>query len=218
MNNLENEIKEYLIDNDLTDKSVNQIADEFYVSRAYIYKVINKLGFNSYRDMKFQKQLKSEMPMKRTSEIQEISSNALDNIVYEIKSCNMVFILGCGLSKVSAEYFGSQLLNLGYFALWFWDIKQYKEYLNMKKKSSLTIIVSSSGVIEPQVKRILTESNKTYAVTVLDSELYNTATNVVGFNSKVDKLSDKFSRENQVDLLLVLHQILLGIEDGIGGR
>lgn len=59
MNKLEREIEEYIVSTNIEQMTAKELADKFFVSRTYLYKIIKKMGYSSYTDLKFEKRMKS---------------------------------------------------------------------------------------------------------------------------------------------------------------
>lgn len=112
MSNLEREIEEYIVSNNIEQMTAKQLADKFFVSRTYLYKVLKQMGYSSYTDLKFEKkmrmqksnELKAEKPCFNDSEIRQMNS--------DLFKAKIIYIVGVDSTSIIAEYVARQLLNL----------------------------------------------------------------------------------------------------------
>lgn len=208
MSNLEREIEEYIVSNNIEQMTAKQLADKFFVSRTYLYKVLKQMGYSSYTDLKFEKkmrmqksnELKAEEPCFNDSEIRQMNS--------DLFKAKIIYIVGVDSTSIIAEYVARQLLNLDQLVILIRDLNNLNMYTPKITPKDVVMLFSNTGN-NLDIYKILDQNKLNfYVITKQDSVLYKKSEYKVGFVNEVDKLSNKFDQED-ITALLMLTMILL---------
>ncbi len=208
MNHLETEIKEYLTNNDITNMTVKEIADHFYISRALVYKVINKLGYTSFSSFKKEKFQYQSNYKKLVRNISFSNYDLIDNFIETIHNSYVVYVVSLEDSNLATKYMKQQLINLNKVSIEIIGIETLKHYFKIFSKNDLVVLISNNGNSN-ELYNILNQSIvKVFVLTQYGSCLYKEAPNHIGINTNAYKLADKFERENMVEIIIAIQYIL----------
>lgn len=211
MNYLEIVISNYLIDSDVRDKNVIQIAEYLYVSRALVYKVLNKMGYNSFTLFKAEKNKYQKSHSERIKQLISSEGDSNNNIVDSIYSANNLFIMGFNENKTIADYFTRQLVNLGFMAINVSDSKQIYSYLKLMKTNDVLIFISNSGADLEDYNKIANCDPKKFVITTTGSLLYTHGSNSIGIQNHVSTLANVFERDSILESLDKVQSILFQV-------
>lgn len=208
MNKLEREIEEYIVSTNIEQMTAKEVADKFYVSRAYLYKVIKKMGYSSYTDLKFEKRMKEIYDNSSKRERPLSNSKVIKAMNFDMYTSNVIFVIGIDGTSLVAQYFARQLMNLGQFVVCITDTCLLDKYLISIKATDTLIYFSNTGRrmdIHLQVEKC---TSKYYVITKYNSKLYIEANKKIGFDNEVTNLSNKYDQENISMLLMLSHTLL----------
>lgn len=209
MNNLEYEIKEFIINHDLTNITVKQIADKFYVSRPHIYRVINKMGYHSLQELQ-EKKLNNGTRSEDSGlgkiimDYDVIDSNVIFELAEDIVKAKNVYIVGYYVSEVLALYLSRQLVNLKVNAIPVVDVYQLKGYSQIITDSDAIICISNTGEESDISDSISLITHKKYVITKFQSDLYNREKHSIGIKNNINEISNRFECENILEAMLVI--------------
>lgn len=207
MNYLEKSLKEFLTDNDISEMTVKDIAEQLYVSRALVYKVLNKMGYTSFGQFKIEKQNYHHHQQYGVSNANEDNKRIEEKLVVDIKKANIVYVVGFQENKIAAEYMTTQFLNIKKISQAIVHMNQLKSQLAMLRESDLIIFLSNTGTEDdfaPEINGIL--SGK-YAITQEGSNLSGMVENTILINSYSEIFSNKYERENLIQMLIAIQHI-----------
>lgn len=211
MNYLESVICDYLIDKELGNMTTGEIADNFFVSRALIYKVLNKMGYSSFTAFKNEKSQYQKTFFNKTELMSFDIGEGINNLVNCICCANNVYVIGYNENKIIADYFTRQLVNLEIVAIHVSDSKQIFSYMKIMKKNDLIIFISNSGTDIEDYNNMANSKVEKYVITTTDSLVYKRGTNPIGINNQVSLLANIFERESIFEILNVIQIILFRI-------
>ena len=112
------------IENDGRRAAIQTVADECYVSAAYIIKLCKKMGYEGYSELCFalQQQLGEQLQQQAgtllqqsISEFEESSAAAFLKLLRENAARNL-FVIGAGFGDITADYIASRLAVFGFHA------------------------------------------------------------------------------------------------------
>lgn len=215
MNDLEKEIEEYIVTSEIEDLTAKQLADKFFISRAYLYKVIKKMGYNSYTELKYEKKLRSQCKHKKKSSNSSYSSKLINDMNRDMYTSTIIYVIGFNNTFLVAQYFARQLMNLDQLVVAIGDTSTLKKYLSMITSNDTVIYFSNTGRRIDIHGRLALCSDKYYVITKYQSELYSTANKRIGFNNEIDNLSNKYDQEDISMLLMLSHTLLTKFKNKI---
>ncbi len=208
MKNLDVEIREYLTDNDVSQFTVQDVASMFYVSRAFVYKVLNNLGYNSFTEFKDDKRIHNLKDQAAYGKIAFSNDDVINNFMEKLESSTHVYIVALAESTIAGEYMSRQLVNIGKRAIVIKDVLDLKSYKLLFDIDDIVIIISNIGQ-DIDVLKILENSDvNTFTFTQYGSYLYKESHNHIGINTNLTSLSDKFERENCTNLIIAIQIVL----------
>ncbi len=208
MNNLEDKVIEYLKMNDIDDMTAKDIADQFFVSRAYIYKVLNKMGYASYTELKYEKR-NLRIPFINDVKRKTFFGNVeIDKILNAISYAKIIYIIGLDIERVVCEYFMHQLINLKKVAICVLDIHLLKKYSKVITKNDVCVLVSNSGYKIDCYEYLMELKISIYVITKHNTNLSKVSENCITFSSEESILSNDFEVDN-VSKLFEAIQIIL---------
>lgn len=211
MNYLEAVICNYLIDTDISDMTTIEIAEHFYVSRALIYKVLNKMGYNSFTAFKLEKYKYQKTCSSKLEQLVFDTEENINNLVNSIYFANNIYVIGYNENKIVADYFTRQLVNLEFIAIHISDCKQIHSYLKLMQSNDLIIFISNSGTDIDDYNKMMNSKVEKYVIATIDSLLYKRGSNPIGIENQVSPLADIFERESIFETLNVIQRILFRI-------
>lgn len=209
MNNLEYEIKEYIINHDLTNITVKQIADKFYVSRPHVYRIINKMGYHSLQELQDKKvnngtQVENTGINKVIMDYDVIDSDVIYELAQDVVKAQNVYIVGYYVSEVLALYLSRQLVNLRINAIPVVDVYQLKGYSQIFSSNDVIICLSNTGEESDISDSIKLITHRKYVITKFQSDLYNREKHSIGIKNNINKISNRFECENILEAMLVI--------------
>lgn len=168
----EKDLLEYIISNKskISKMSINEFAQNNYVSTATILRLCKKLGFNGFNDLKFNIKYQSTSKdddysiglngilSKRLIELRETMSllnlDDLDFIVDCLCSDKNIHIFGRGLTQMSLEYLYNILISLNRHCMFYFDPPLVHQTASQMTANDVFIIGSFGGSTEPIVKAV----------------------------------------------------------------
>lgn len=217
MNNLEYEIKEFIVSCDVSKMTVKEIAERYYVSRAYVYRIINKMGYHSLQEVNEKKDQSYQLDeisgcSKIIMDYDVVDLDMIERLAEEAIKASNVYILGYYVSKMLAQYFTRQLVNLRINAIPILDVYQLKGYANIFCDSDLVICLSNTGT-EPEINDSIASIQKhRYVITKYQSKLYNREKLSIGIKNNITEISNRFECENILEAMLVIQVCLFKIQ------
>lgn len=210
MSKLEEEIKDYLINKQVSDMTASDIAEYFFVSRSYVYKVLNRMGYKSFSKFKEAKLLQEVRYGDNANYRTRLNNETINRLVDELDFTRRVIIIGFHGSAVVAEYMSKQLVNLGIFAISISERKSLNAHLKIMSTTDIVLFLSNTGFDEEiQLNMEKVECSK-YVITQFDSLIYHATPNHIGVINNINTLSTQFEREN-ISEMVVLVQIILNL-------
>ncbi|WOO88407.1 hypothetical protein R2F61_05615 [Mollicutes bacterium LVI A0078] len=209
MNDLEIRIQEYMIDSDIEDMTVKQIADNLYVSRALVYKVIKKMGFNSLGEFKKKQEHQLRRNFIYSHNIVERDLKTVKQLIENIDTYNIIFIIGFHGTEIVAKYFVRQLINLGKLAICITDKYQLISLLQIVTGKDLFIGLSNTGLDEATIRLFRDIKHQKYVITQYMSPVYESSELRIGVKDDISNVSTRFERETSVELMIVVQFILI---------
>lgn len=209
MNNLEYEIKQYIINHDLTNITVKQIADKFYVSRPHIYRIINKMGYHSLQELQDKKvndgtRIDDTGINKVIMDYDVIDSDVICELAEDVVKAKNVYIVGYYVSEVLALYLSRQLVNLKINAIPVLDVYQLKGYSQIISDDDVIICLSNTGEESDISNSIKLIKHRKYVITKFQSDLYNREKHSIGIKNNINEISNRFECENILEAMLVI--------------
>lgn len=209
MNNLEYEIKEFIINHDVTNITIKQIADKFYVSRPHIYRIINKMGYHSLQELQDKKtdngKLIDDSGLgKIIMDYDVIDNDVILELAADVVKAKNVYIVGYYVSEVLALYMSRQLVNLRVNAIPIVDIYQLKGYSQIFSDNDVIVCLSNTGEESDISDSIGLLGHKKYVITKFQSDLYNREKHSIGIKNNINQISNRFECENILEAMLVI--------------
>lgn len=210
MSKLEEEIRDYLINKQVSDMTATDIAEYFFVSRSYVYKVLNRMGYKSFSKFKEAKLLQEVRYEDNTNYRTRLNKETINHLVDELDFTRRVIIIGFHGSAIVAEYMSRQLVNLGIFAIYISERKSLNAHLKIISDMDIVLFLSNTGFDEEIQLNMGKVECSMYVVTQFDSLIYHSTPNHIGIVNNINTLSNQFEREN-VSEMVVLVQIILNL-------
>lgn len=210
MNHLELTIKEYLLNTDISKQTTNQIAQHFYVSRALVYKVINKLGYNSFDAFKRDKAASQNQVISGLVDELKAYNSEINDLILSISQSHLVFVVAFGQCKTVGSYLTRQLINLGCLTINIDDESIVESYNRLLQPGDIVIYVSLSG-LGAELRNLPRSNLNRYTIAPYESELYNMEKNVIGYVENFTMLSNTFERNSLAALMNKIEIILDGV-------
>lgn len=208
MNKLEREIEEYIISTNIEQMTAKEVADKFFVSRTYLYKIIKKMGYSSYTDLKFEKRMKNLNENFNKDDKPVLNSNVIKEMNLDMFSAGIIYVIGFEGAGLVADFFTRQLMNLNQLVICINDTSIVIKYLSHIKTSDTVIYFSNTGRSQELHDKLQSTTNKLYVITKYKSMLYLAADKKIGFDNEVDNLSNKYDQEDISMLLMLAHTLL----------
>lgn len=156
---------------------VAQIAEENFVSTAFIYKMCKRLGFEGYSELFYylMQAKEKKFPVKDNSSAQLITNYSIDlfNKMKDILDNNrgkQIYAIGKGLEEIVAEYIAQRLSLFGYSGftnMMFYNNTFYKDQMakwNSNNGPSFLIAVSQSGNTKEIVENVKAAKKMNYQI------------------------------------------------------
>lgn len=207
MNYLEEIIRDYLLDNDISNISVKHIAQHFFVSRALVYKVLNKMGYSSFEDFKVSKQVYQEEQKNKLKTMARCGDEDIKRISHCIVNSNIIYVVAYAESRLVGEYFTRQLINLNKIAIHISDERQIISYSSVIEKDDLIIFLSNNDYTKAY-KKIEHINCDNFVITRTGSGLYYSVQNCVGYGEPLDELANRCERDPALEMIIVANTIL----------
>lgn len=211
MNYLETIIKDFLLNTDISDITVKDVAQKFYVSRALVYKVIGKWDYTSFETFKAEIQEHEKLQFEALNAKIVNCQNEIEALVLTITFSKIVYIVSYGITKTAGKYMTRQLINLGCLAINIDDSTTIGSYNRLIGESDLIIYLSLDGEVS-KTKRFPTKYVRRYIFAPENSEISMHEKNVIVFESNRTNLSSHFEQESVVSLLEQIDVTLSGIK------
>lgn len=208
MNKLEREIEEYIVSTNIENMTAKEVADKFFVSRTYLYKIIKRMGYASYTDLKFEKRMKEIYDNSSKRERPLSNSKIIKSLNSDIYTSDVIFVIGLDSTGLVAQYFARQLMNLGQFVICITDLCLVEKYISSIKITDTIVYFSNTGRRLDIHQLMNSRTSKYYVITKYNSRLFITANNKIGFDNEVTNLSNKYDQENISMLLMLSHALL----------
>lgn len=213
MNNLEYEIKEFIINHDVTNITVTQIADKFFVSRPHIYRIINKMGYHSLQELQEKKSnngkaIDNSGIGKIIMDYDVVDNDVILELAVDVVKAKNVYIVGYYVSEVLALYMSRQLVNLKINAIPIVDIYQLKGYSQLFTTNDVVVCLSNTGEESDISESIKLLNHKKFVITKFQSELYNREKHSIGIKNNINQISNRFECENILEAMLVIQVCL----------
>lgn len=213
MNNLEYEIKQFIINHDVTNITVKQIADKYYVSRAHIYRIINRMGYHSLQELQDKKAIDGKNYddsgiNKIIMDYDVVDADVIDKLAVDVLKAKNVYIVGYYVSEVLALYLSRQLVNLKINAIPILDVYQLKGYSQIFSSNDVIICLSNTGEERDIQDSIGSIAHTRYVITKYQSNLYNREKHSIGIKSNISEISNRFECENILEAMLVIQVCL----------
>lgn len=208
MNDLEKEIEEYIVTHEIEGLTAKQLADKFFISRAYLYKVIKKMGYSSYTELKYEKKLRLQCSNRKKPKGANSNSKLINDMYRDICTSNIIYVIGFNNTFLVAQYFTRQLMNLGQLVVPIGDTSTLKKYMRCMTKNDMVIYFSNTGRRVDIHERLVLCGDKYYVITKYQSALYSIADKRIGFDNEIDNLSNKYDQEDISMLLMLSHTLL----------
>ncbi|MFV0393087.1 MAG: MurR/RpiR family transcriptional regulator [Coprobacillaceae bacterium] len=209
MNDLEMKIQEYMIDNDITNLTVKQIANNLFVSRALVYKVIKKMGFNTLSEFRQKQEQQLRRNFIYNHNIVERDLKTVKQLIENIDTFNIVYVIGFHGTEIVVKYFVRQLINLGKLAICITDKYQLMSILRIVTDEDLFIGLSNTGLDEATIRLFRDIDHQKYVITQYMSPVYETSELRIGVKDDISNVSTRFERETSVELMIVMQYILI---------
>ncbi len=218
MNNLEYEIKEFIINADVSKMTVKEIAEKYYVSRAYIYRIINKMGYHSLQELSEKKEScrndsASLGKNKIIMDYDVIDTEIINALATDVLQARNVYIVGYYVSGMLAQYLTRQLVNLKIQATPILDLYQLNGYKQIIKNDDLIICISNTGTEHEINESIKSIKGLKYVITKYQSELYENESKAIGIKNNINEISNRFECENILEAMLVIQVCLNQIQN-----
>lgn len=208
MNDLEREIEEYIISNNINDMTAKEIADKFYVSRTYLYKVIKKMGYTSYTELKYEKKMQSINEMNVKTDYSGSHSKISKQLQVEMYNAKIIYVIGFGGTGIVAQYFSRQLINLNQVVICVTDSTNLSNRVSNITNKDAVVYFSNTGTKLEIYDMLKKRTKKFFVITKYKSDLYNISSKKIGFDNDISSLSNKYDQEN-ITMLVMLSQVLL---------
>lgn len=148
------------------EKKINvaQIAQENYVSPAFLVKMGKKLGFNGYTDMVYNIAQSRKVELSTgTYGLETLLDNYSEELVERFLSClrdygdRKMFVIGSGLSNVAADYIAQRLSTCGFMV---YDRVHFYDYMVFQDDKSDAL----QNNVAPSVIIAISQTGETYSV------------------------------------------------------
>ncbi len=209
MNELEIKIQEYLIEADIETMTIKQIADNLYVSRPLVYRVIKKIGFNSLDEIRLKREQQLRRNFKYNHNIVDRDLHTVKQLVVDIGKAPIVYVIGLHGTEIVVKYFARQLINLGKQTICITDKYQLNSIMGIVQEHDLFIALSNTGLDEATVRIFRNMQHRKYVITQYMSPAYNVSELRIGINEEISIVSNRFERETTVELMIVIQYILI---------
>lgn len=210
MNYLEIMIKDHLLNTDINETTTKEIAQQFYVSRALVYKVINKLGYSSFESFKIDKQVFTEQKAIDLGRVLKKHGSEVEEIIIAIILAPVVYVIGLEETRASGMYLTRQLINLGVLAINIDDRSSISSYARIINGKDIIIYLSASGNVQEQ-KYLSNISCTRFVIAPLLSDLYTYEKKSIGFENNITNLSNTYERNSIAALIEKIELILSGV-------
>lgn len=185
---------------DVSEMSVNQLANKVYSSKTVIIKMAQKLGFEGFTELRyylkeFERQTEKDFESKNQTnqDIDNIyhlthltrkmmSESSIDAVVREILNAKTVYIAGRGTSKAAAIYFNHLLLILGIKCIIIDDYTLLTTVAERIDKNEIFIMISLSGETRKIIDATRIVKARDSTVISMTSFTYNTLTQLSDIN------------------------------------
>lgn len=209
MNELEMKIQEYMINNDVSELTIKQIADNLYVSRPLIYRVIKKMGFNSLEELIEKRNQQLRKSFLYNHNIIDKDIKVVKLLTADIRQSRIVYVLGLHGTEIVANYLSRQLLNLGKQTICITDKYQLLSVLDFITNDDLLIALSNTGLDAGTIRLFNDIKHPKYVITQYQSPVYEASENRIGVRADISTVSNRFERESTVELMIVAQFILI---------
>ena len=215
----ENEESNYrfLIANDITHMSAEQIAEILFVSRAAIYRVCHKMGYRSFTHLKYVKEQKVEQKI----ELQEVDNTDVFNyvddtqlllIIEKILQAQHVYIIGTHATSIAAQYLCRQLINLGCLAVRINDEFELDHLRHKFTAKDVVFCLSASGENTVISNYISPLDSTSVAITKQNSSVHAHCQYAITFDFSIYKDKNSFDRENIFPLIVIIQKLLINMK------
>lgn len=211
MNYLEITIKDFLLNTDVSDITVKEVAQQFYVSRTLVYKVISKWGYTSFEAFKADIKDYEKFQFKVLNEKIINCQNEIEALVLAITFSKIVYVVSYGATKTAGKYMTRQLINLNCLAINIDDPSAIGSYNRLLGESDLIIYLSLNGE-SCETKRIPSNCTRRYIFAPENTEISIREKNVITFESNRTNLSSHFEQESVISLLKQIDLTLCGVK------
>ncbi|MFV0393065.1 MAG: hypothetical protein ACK5LC_01510 [Coprobacillaceae bacterium] len=208
MNKLETEIKDFIINNDINDYEIKDIAKRFYVSRSLVYKVLNKMGYRSLSSVKYEKNINKMIYDIYSSKYEVEENKYIDELVNNVIRMKLVLIVYTPEAEIAAKYFELQLKNIGIVSVIIDENTELEAYQYLSEIAQMPIYISNTGKDTKRYDELMKLFSDYIVISRVNSKLAQTAEKCIYFDNLVTKFSDKFECENTALLIMQLQYIL----------
>lgn len=208
MNKLETEIKDFIINNDINDYEIKDIAKRFYVSRSLVYKVLNKMGYRSLSSVKYEKNINKMIYDIYSSKYELEENKYIDELVNNVIRMKLVLIVYTPEAEIAAKYFELQLKNIGIVSVIIDENTELEAYQYLSEIAQMPIYISNTGKDTKRYDELMKLFSDYIVISRVNSKLAQTAEKCIYFDNLVTKFSDKFECENTALLIMQLQYIL----------
>lgn len=209
MNDLEMKIQEYMIENDISSLTIKQIADNLYVSRPLIYKVIKKMGFNSLEELIEKRNQHLKKNFRHNHNIVDKDLKTVKLLVDKLKNSKTVYVVGLHGTEIVASYLSRQLINLGKQSICITDKYQLLSSLNTINSDDILVTLSNTGLDKGTMCLFQEIKHPKFVITQYQSPMYESSEFRIGVNTDISTVSNRFERESIVELMIVVQFILI---------
>ncbi|WP_238903528.1 MurR/RpiR family transcriptional regulator [Clostridium sp. YIM B02506] len=237
----ENDLLQYIASNKskISKMSINEFAQNTYVSTATILRLCKKLGFNGFNDLKFNIKYYSTSKdtdysiglngilSNRLIELKETMSflNLADlNFIVDCLCSNKnIHIFGRGLTQMSLEYLYNILISLNRHCMFYFDPPLVYQIASQMTENDVFIIGSFGGSTEPIVKAVEISNATSGTVIAItsnpDSELAKKSDIVLlgktqkRFFSGID-INSRLSIQFIIEIIIELYMSRMNISSG----
>lgn len=204
----------YLISEDISEMSASQIAKKLYVSRPTIYRVCNKMGYQSFTHLKYAKEQKKHqksyvMDVDSTNMFDFVDEDQLIPIIDKILVADHIFVIGTHATAIAAKFLCRQLLNLNCLAIQVEDEFELAQLKHMMSEKDLLFCLSTSGENTIITNNLSEIKSQKVGLTKKDSTTEQLCNLAITFDFSVYHNNASFDRENIFPILVIIQKILL---------
>lgn len=142
--------------------TINQLAQDIYVSKTVIVNLSQKLGYSGFKELKYainQEELQEKIRQEGSSQtsVKDTMANSIDKTMSlvldkQLAECsdkllkaNNIFIMARGTSKSVGYYLEYMLFSMGIYCFFIKDYNLTESFINLVTENDVVILISLSG-------------------------------------------------------------------------